>query len=93
MGTPDVRPKTCVPSQEAREVQFSPAPLTLAVLVRLRLRRFFVELFDELTRRAAREGPESVQRDGRAGADVPVRTYSMAGTVGIPPPTGAPRRA
>ena len=31
------------------------------VLVRLRLRRFFVEPLDELTRRAAREGPESVQ--------------------------------
>ena len=61
MGTPDVRPKTCVPSQEAREIQFSTAPLPLTVLVRLRLRRLFVELFDELTRRAAREGPESVQ--------------------------------
>ena len=31
------------------------------VLVRLRLRCFFVEPFDELTRRAAREGPEAVQ--------------------------------
>ncbi len=31
------------------------------VLVRLRLRCFFVEPLDELTRRAAREGPESVQ--------------------------------
>ena len=31
------------------------------VLVRLRLRCFFVEPFDELTRRTAREGPESVQ--------------------------------
>ena len=43
------------------------------VLVRLRLRRFFAEPLDKLTRRAAREGPEPVQAaqlrpDARAGS-------------------------
>ena len=45
-------------SRAARQASTNPAH---QVLVRLRLFRFFSEPLDELTRRTAREGPESVQ--------------------------------